>query len=44
MIGLLEEPGMQWKRGFNTYDELWAILNSGEEITPSEFLPLGAKD
>lgn len=28
LIGLVEEVGKKGKRAFNTYDELWEILNS----------------
>jgi len=28
LVGLVEEVGKKGKKGFNTYDELWEILNS----------------
>ena len=28
MVGLVEEVGKRGKRGFNSFDELWEILNS----------------
>ena len=28
LVGLVEEVGKKGKTGFNTYDELWEILNS----------------
>jgi len=27
IIGVVEEVGMQGKKAFNTYDELWEVLN-----------------
>ena len=32
LVGIVEEVGTKGKKGFNTYDELWEILNSGREI------------
>jgi hypothetical protein len=31
LVGIVEEVGKKGKKGFNTYDELWEILNSGRE-------------
>jgi hypothetical protein len=31
LIGLVEEVGIKGKKAFNTYDELWEILNTPEQ-------------
>lgn len=31
LVGLVEEVGKKGKKAFNTYDELWEILNSPEQ-------------
>jgi hypothetical protein len=31
LVGIAEEVETKGKKGFNTYDELWEILNSGRE-------------
>jgi len=31
LIGLVEEVGIKGKKAFNTYDELWDILNTPEQ-------------
>jgi hypothetical protein len=28
LVGVVEEVGIKGKKAFNTYDELWEILNS----------------
>lgn len=34
LVGIVEEVGTKGKKAFNTYDELWEILNSSKEGTP----------
>jgi len=36
LVGLVEEVGTKGKRAFNTYDELWEILNSSKVGGPLE--------
>jgi len=31
LVGLVEEVGKKGKKAFNTYDELWEILNSSKK-------------
>jgi hypothetical protein len=31
LVGLVEEVGTKGKKAFNTYDELWEILNTPEQ-------------
>jgi len=31
LVGLVEEVGIKGKKAFNTYDELWDILNTPEQ-------------
>jgi hypothetical protein len=38
LVGIAEEVETKGKKGFNTYDELWEILNSGREALPPEKL------
>jgi hypothetical protein len=41
IVGLVEEVGKKGKKAFNTYDELWEILNSLIEQVPVKSLPPG---
>jgi hypothetical protein len=34
LIGLVETVGTRGKRAFNSYDELWEILNAVNDLTP----------
>jgi hypothetical protein len=33
IVGIVEEPEQKGENAFNTYDELWEILNSGSKET-----------
>jgi hypothetical protein len=41
LVGVVEEVGKKGKKAFNTYDELWEILNSAKkkESKTKAFLP-----
>jgi hypothetical protein len=36
IVGLVQEVGEKERRAFNTYDELWEILNSTMKNSPLE--------
>ena len=44
-VGIVEEVGKKGKKGFNTYDELWEILNPAREaISPPQQIALPERD
>jgi hypothetical protein len=36
LVGVVEEVGVKGKKAFNTYDELWEILNSRKKRVSHE--------
>jgi hypothetical protein len=40
LVGLVEEVGKKGKMGFNSFDELWEILNSSKEERPGHILKI----
>lgn len=36
LVGLVETVGTRGKRAFNTYDELWEILNAVNDLMPKK--------
>jgi hypothetical protein len=36
LVGFVEEVGKKGKRGFNSFDELWEILNTPREDPPEK--------